>query len=628
MGSPLGPPRRQEESGAIAVMAAVMMFAVLLATSLAVDVGRVAYTSRDQQGVTDRAVLDAVRVLNEHFPADATTLGEVHTAVEAALVASMARNPGSSTGTSENRALGLVELGDVDPATGAFTAVCSADHDPVSEPSCPGSAGAATAVRAVTESFVPFIFALGTDDGGRDVVKQSIAQAQAIASISVGSELATIEDGLANDLFAQMLCPALSPGGPATCSLGVSAGGYGALVDTTLPLGSLISPLGITAGAPDEVLDTEVGVAELLSVGASALDDAGSPAAVALSALALAVPTDLTVNLLDLVDVSTSDVGQALDAGVNLFDLVNATAQVANGENLVSVPDVGVSIPGIADVDATMHVIEAPRTAIGPARQIRTNPGVEPPAYGWMTSARTAQVGLQLDAVLGLDLVDQVVGVLGPLSLGTLEVTADDVRVPIEATVAGARADLKRIQCGDGADPDQLTTLATVGTSTRAGTVRIGDGAGGWADLAGLRVHVRDPLLGITLADLRLTVRARAAAELGGVTGEDNTFGGPFRAGPAATLGSGLGLSGLADTLEVEVVQEPGGLLGLLDGLLGSLVSTLDGLVESALTGVLAPLETTVLDPVLDQLGVHVANADTWVNSVDCTDRSLAPLLP
>ena len=42
-------------------MAAVMALAMVMATSLAVDVGRVAYTSRDQQGATDRAVLDALR---------------------------------------------------------------------------------------------------------------------------------------------------------------------------------------------------------------------------------------------------------------------------------------------------------------------------------------------------------------------------------------------------------------------------------------------------------------------------------------------------------------------------------------------------------------------------------------
>ena len=57
--------RAAREDGAISVMAAAMMLAILMSTALAVDVGRVAYVSRDQQGVTDRAALDAVPVLDQ-----------------------------------------------------------------------------------------------------------------------------------------------------------------------------------------------------------------------------------------------------------------------------------------------------------------------------------------------------------------------------------------------------------------------------------------------------------------------------------------------------------------------------------------------------------------------------------
>lgn len=613
--------RSGDESGAIAIMTAVMTMALLVATALAVDVGRVAWTSRDQQGVTDRAVLDAVRVLNDRFPTGTTSLGELHTAVEQELAASLVRNPGAAEGgTSQSRELRLVELGTVDPSTGAFSSVCSAAYDPASEPTCPGDMTSVSAVRAETASFVPFIFAIGAVDSGRDVYKESIAEALSIASISVGSELASIDDGLLNDLFAQMLCPALTLGDPPTCSLGLSAAGYGALVDTTIPLGDLAGPLGITTGAPDQVLDADVSVAQLLSVAASALDDQGSPAAVALNQLALAVDAALTVNLLDILDVSAGDVGQALDAGVSLWDLVNASAQVANGTNFVSVPDLGVTVPGVTSVDSSLHVIEGPRQAIGPARWMAA-------LNDWATVARTSQIGLGLDTTLDVDLVDVVTTTLASAGLGTLTVTADDVVVPLEADVAGGRAALKGIGCGPASDVAQTSTTTTVGTTTRAGATRIGDGVGGWADLAGVRIVVRAPLLGTILTDVTLDVRARGVAALGGVTADDDGFTGPYRAGPAETLGSGLGLSGLSNTLEVDVVQRSGGLLGGLTGATLSLLeSTIESAVETTLAGALAPLEAAVVDPVLDQLGVHVANADTWVNSVDCTNRRLTQL--
>ena len=86
----------RSEDGVISIMTAVMAMTLLIATSLAVDVGRVAYVSRDQQGVTDRAVLDAVSLLGPDLPPTALTLGDVHSAVELALQQSLVENPGAA----------------------------------------------------------------------------------------------------------------------------------------------------------------------------------------------------------------------------------------------------------------------------------------------------------------------------------------------------------------------------------------------------------------------------------------------------------------------------------------------------------------------------------------------------
>lgn len=109
---------RDGEQGAISVMAAALLVASLLATSLAVDVGRVAYVSRDQQGVTDRATMDAVRGLRD---STALSLEGLYTETAVVVDEALGRNPGS-TGTAQLRRVDGLVLGRV--VDGAFEAIC------------------------------------------------------------------------------------------------------------------------------------------------------------------------------------------------------------------------------------------------------------------------------------------------------------------------------------------------------------------------------------------------------------------------------------------------------------------------------------------------------------------------
>ena len=62
-----------------------------------------------------------------------------------------------------------------------------------------------SAVRVATGAFVPFTFAIGDADGGREVIKQSVAETLALTSIRVGSELAGLDEGLLNDMLEGIL---------------------------------------------------------------------------------------------------------------------------------------------------------------------------------------------------------------------------------------------------------------------------------------------------------------------------------------------------------------------------------------------------------------------------------------
>ncbi len=620
----------QSEDGVISIMTAVMAMTLLIATSLAVDVGRVAYVSRDQQGVTDRAVLDAVSLLGPDLPVTALTLADVHSAVELALQQSLLENPGAA-GTAEGRDLGLVELGEFNVDTGQFTQMCSADFDLTSQPTCLDGTGAAwsphsaTALRVETESFVPFLFAF--DLGGRDVVKTSVAQSMEIGSVTVGSELLGLSPPLLNDMLSSMLCPGASPGDPATCGLGISLVGYQGLIGADIALGDLLGGLGIAAGSPSQVLNTNVTMLDLITASAAALDDQGGVAAVTLNGLVTTIPGSQTINLGELLNVTTATTGQAADARINVFDLISGGAQLSNGTNAIALPDLGVAVPGVAGVDASLAVIEAPQTAVGPANLIQTNPGNVPAVYDWRTKARTSQVDVTVDAQLDLAAGGAVAALSGLLGgLGVLDIVIDDFSLPLSVEAATAESALTDIRCGDPSDPVQATTEADTNTVTNGVRVRVGDG--GVVTLANVRIRVL-PILGIIpLGTAQLAITAQLDTPLGGTASADHTFTGPYRAGPGHTDGGPSPLAALsAADLNIQIVPSGSGLTGVLAGSLGGIVGALNPVVNSIVTSLIPQIDTLVLGPVLDQLGVEVGNADTWINSVNCNGRVLGPLL-
>ena len=153
-------------------------------------------------------------------------------------------------------------------------------------------------------------------------------------------------------------------------------------------------------------------------------------------------------------------------------------------------------------------------------------------------------------------------------------------------------------------------------------------GNGGVVTLANVSIRVL-PILGIIpLGTAQLAITADLDTPLGGTSSADHTFTGPFRAGPGHTDGGPSPLSSLsAADLDIQVVPSGSGLTGVLAGSLGGITGALTPVVESIVTSLIPQIDTLVLGPVLDQLGVEVGNADTWINSVNCNGRVLGPLL-
>lgn len=638
----LGGSHRQDESGAIAVMAAVIILAVLAATSLAVDVGRTAFVSRDLQGVTDRAALDSVTAVNAAADVGITTLSGLHDEVEVAVGDSLTRNPGTSEGTAAGRQVTLLELGRV--VDGSFEAMCNEPYDPAVPANCAADLSGAwtvadvTAVRVATESFVPFVFAIGEE--GRDVTRTAVAESMSLASITVGSELAGVEGGLLEDVLNDTICNIAVNAGESSCNLDISAVGYQGLATTDITVGSLVEELSTVVGSPDAVLTGDVTAAEFITAAANVLDSQGrTDQAQVLRDIVLELPTDQLdgVNLLDLVDLSTTTPDRAADATINVLEVVRGSLQVANGTNLIALPDLGVTVPGVGTIDGSLTVIEAPSTAVGPVGD------------GTITRAHTGQVQADIDSEVTLDLVDPLTSALSALSLGSVDVTMEDVELSLGAEAAGATARLTGITCDASAEPD-----TTVHTATDVARLVVGDldpatGAASSADLTSLTIELSGGLLGLPLLRVQADVDVLAELPLGGTSDTppghvfDDSMHVPhedpdepqltYPRGHVPHGGSILETGDLdATTIDLDVSATSVDVLGILPLPVGDLVDALLGTVETTLLDSLMPVITdvvaTVVDPMLVSLGVGLGNADTWANWAHCQGRELAWIDP
>jgi len=275
--------------------------------------------------------------------------------------------------------------------------------------------------------------------------------------------------------------------------------------------------------------------------------------------------------------VTAPDVEAAAAASVNLLDLITTTALIANGENALTLP-LAVNLPsGLLNVSTTLNVIESPQIAIGPPGRNENG--------DWRTQVRTAQVRLDTRVQSNID-------------LGVAQV---DVDLALLVQVAQGSAWLKSIQCRNQQNPSSIVTIAAQPGIAALTLTQASDTN---ASAAAIRVR----LLGLTIAnvvvgldvplgnpgetDLEYAVNANEVDALPMVQRASSSVGG--------SLGSGL--SGLADSLQLDVTLVGLPLLGV-----GAIVGSLLGdLLEPLLT----QLVTSVLDPLLRLLGIGVGSLD------------------
>lgn len=436
---------RRRLRGAVSVMTATFVATVGLAVLVSIDIGNLFYQQRALQRSADLAAMAAVQRL------------DVPTAAQQAVVQNGLTVDGS------NVTLAVVP-GVWDASAGTaptyFTAQAAVD-------------GNTNAAQVTITQNVPYFFMVGR----RQLTATAIAKNTSIVAFSLGSGLASVNNGLLNQLLGYLL----------HTNLNIDAVSYQGLATTNIRLADLAVALG--AGSMQQLLSLSPSLGNLFNAVISVASQSGLAGVTvggAGASNALSFGNDLNVPI-NIGDGGASSPGllqvlalagneqAALNATVNVLDLLTTAAQIANSQSAVNVAPVTLNLVGLGAVTLSLKIIEPPAIAVGPPGQFLSGPN----AGQWRTQARTAQVRLGLDInvnAAGLLAVDlpialQVAGATGhakstscsiPRSNSTATISVQPQ--PVSACIASGAATAvnSALNCGSMA-PAQLISMPVLG---------------------------------------------------------------------------------------------------------------------------------------------------------------------
>ncbi len=410
------------------------------------------------------------------------------------------------------------------------------------------------------------IVASGLFPGTVTLEKTAVARRVPVATFSVGSWLARIDSsnvGLVNALLGALV------GG----SVDLDLVSYQGLAAADVSLGDLLGAgetfLGAGVGTPEELLNADLTLGQLGDIFVEALSRSGQSTAEIQALLAdVAVGALGTIRLADVLSVDDGTGQSALDAAVGLGDLLVASLMLANERSALELDldGLNISIPGVTNLrsDARVAVIEPPQIAIG-------RPGE--------AVARTAQVRLQLNneldvTLLGIPLADVPLNVA--LGAAEGEAALDGIRCR-RITNDAFGVDLSVATTAVGLQLGQFDNMESSGSVTGQSAVTIGGG----------------------LLNIRLTMQLDATPSPGSQSAISFDVSRDALPQSGTTGGGGL-FGGIGSDLQINLTMLG---VGLLPGGLQSLLGTL-------LRDLLNLLVATIIDPLLELLGLRLAGAD------------------
>ncbi len=408
-----GPARQR---GAIGLMAAATLGLALLLMLLVVDSGRLYMEQRKLQRVADNAALEAV-----------SRGGTCQAGLTAAAYAGQnaTRNGFTvATGSSLSTSCGSLTTG----ANGLRTFTANPAQ--------------AVAIRVIATHTVPISVASGVaalfTPGPINLTTQLSATAVAaaptptVAQLSIRSTLGTVstaQSSILNPLVGGML------GG----SLSLSAVGWNGLLNTNINLLSYLNQLainlGVAAGNYTQLLNTTTSVTQLIQAAITVVQANGATADIltALGNLQVAAINAAPLKLGDILQLQTGLPSTALDANLQLFQLLQAVIQLSNSNSAVAAT-LPINVLGLANITVQAKVIEPPQlSAIGNPALAKADPMGANRIY-----VRTAQVRTLVRVNLSLPLVSGLSTAVGNLVAPLTPVLNSLLSLNLVATLGSA----------------------------------------------------------------------------------------------------------------------------------------------------------------------------------------------
>jgi len=313
------------DRGVVLPLVALSLGFLIAITAITIDLGRLSLRRRDMQAVADMVALDMARLANGRTKTEILTATSPNWSTE--LSQSAARN-GWTINASDAKLGNLVN--------GAFVESTLGTDRP-------------TAVQITARDTLSYFFATGSGS----VNRTSVASLGANVCFQLGSFAAAVSNN-PNSLLGSLLGSALN----------ATVVSYGGLANMQVNLGDLAAQLGF--GTPTQLFGSTVKSKDVVIAEANALQKSGDAAdATILNNIAAQMNGSSTVNFGNIVSVQQGGEQAALSTAVNAFDLLAGTAFLANGSNALSIPNLGVTVPGVSNLTASVQVIEAPQMGCG-----------------------------------------------------------------------------------------------------------------------------------------------------------------------------------------------------------------------------------------------------------------------
>ncbi len=540
--------RGTKERGATIPLVALLLPMLVLMTAFAVDLGRQRSDRRLAQAGADVVALDMMRVVEGRAFDDLRT----DPATSDALSRSAQRN-------GFENAVGFI----VDPHLPRVTnlewgEIPGDDEDgsafvPLDPLDAADGPRVPTAVRITTERTTDYFF----QPGERGVTRQAIATEDSSGSFQLGTRLASVSTADAA-LLNSVLGPALR--GVAT----LDVLDYQGLLGAEVHLGRLAAELGFAS--PDELADASVDARRFYQAAATVMQNQGDTAAAsAFNRLSATADSSATLAMGNVLQVEQGGSDAVAGGSVNAFSLVQGSAYAINGTSTLSVPSLGLAVPGIGVSSMALDVTERPRIVSG-------REGV---------SGSTRQAG----TTLTLELLDQ------PLAPG-FRVSG---LLTLQLQLAGGTGRLSDVDCGRPGIVVALSPRPVTTTETLDLTVR---------------------LLGVPVA--RITGQGANVTTQGTANGASFLYTSEFLPDVGAgdmvpSNTTSLGLAGASNVTAGNVESiGPGP---------GIPLSALAGLLNTLLNPVLNVVDNQVITRLDRQLGLNIGGAD--IGAIDMRCRSI-----